>query len=108
MLKAGPVLVERLHRMVSCVWKPGKAPVKWRRAPIVPIYKNKGFNDVPGNSRGISLLSIPDKVYASILLHRITSQVEGKHSDAQCVLLMPSMCCARWAALVCTSGLQVA
>ncbi len=34
---------------------------------------------------GISLLSIPGKVYASmILLHRITSQVEGKLSEAQC------------------------
>jgi hypothetical protein len=40
--------------------------------------------DVPGNYRGISLLSIPGKVYASILLHRITSQVERKLSEAQC------------------------
>jgi hypothetical protein len=39
---------------------------------------------VPGNYHDISLLSIPGKVYASILLHRITSQVEGKLSEAQC------------------------
>jgi hypothetical protein len=39
---------------------------------------------VPGNYRGISLLSIPGKVYASIHLHRIISQVVGKLSEAQC------------------------
>lgn len=44
----------------------------------------KGAKDVPGNYRGISLLSIPGKVYASILLHRITSQVENQLSEAQC------------------------
>jgi hypothetical protein len=83
-LKAGPVVVEWLHRVVSSVWRSGRAPVAWKRALIVPIYKHKGAKDAPGNYRGISLLSIPGKVYASILLHRITSQVEGRLSEAQC------------------------
>ncbi len=84
MLKAGPVAVEWLHRVVSSVGRSGRAPVTWKRAPIASIYKHQGAKDAPGNYRGISLLSIPGKVYASILLHRITSQVEGRHSEAQC------------------------
>lgn len=84
MLKAGPVVVEWLHRVVTAVWRSGKAPVEWKRALVVPIYKNKGPKDEPGGYRGISLLSIPGKVYASVLLHRVAGQVEGKLSEAQC------------------------
>jgi hypothetical protein len=84
MLKAGPVVVEWLHRLVSSAWRSGRAPVAWKMDLIVPIYKHKGAKVAPGNYRGISLLSLPGKVYASILLHRITSQVEGKLSEAQC------------------------
>jgi hypothetical protein len=84
MLKAGPVVVEWLHRVITAVWKSGKAPVEWKRALVVPIYKNKGPKDEPGSYRGISLLSIPGKVYASLLLHRISGQVESKLSEAQC------------------------
>ena len=51
---------------------------------VVPLYKNKGAKDVPGNYRGISLLSIPGKVYAAILLHRVTARVESQLSEAQC------------------------
>ena len=83
-LKAGPEVMEWLHRVVVAVWRSGRAPVEWKRALIVPLYKGKGARDQPGSYRGISLLSIPGKVYASILLHRVDKQVEGQLSEAQC------------------------
>lgn len=39
---------------------------------------------MPGNYRGISLLSIPGKVYAMILLHRVAQQAQHKLHEAQC------------------------
>jgi hypothetical protein len=84
MLKAGHVVIQCLHRVISAVWRCGQAPVEWKRALVVPLYKNKGAKDVTGNYRGISLLSIPGKVYASILLHRVAAQVESTLHEAQC------------------------
>jgi hypothetical protein len=84
MLKAGHVMLQWLHRVIAAVWRCGKAPVEWKRALVVPLYKNKGSKDEPGSYRGISLLSIPGKVYASILLHRVAAQVEEQLHEAQC------------------------
>lgn len=84
MLKSGPEVAGWLHRVVVAVWRSGRAPVEWKRALVAPLYKGKGAKDQPGNYRGISLLSIPGKVYASILLHRVAEQVDGQLSEAQC------------------------
>ena len=42
------------------------APLDWRSAIIVPIYK-KGSRKVCKNYRGLSLLSIPGKVFVKVL-----------------------------------------
>ena len=46
-------------------------PDDWRRGIILPFWKNKGNKDVCSNHRGITLLSIPGKLFAMILLERI-------------------------------------
>ena len=67
MLKAGgEVVVEWLHRIVSRALTSGKVPHGWRKALVVPVHK-KGSKFQCKNYRGISLLSIPGKVYAEIL-----------------------------------------
>ncbi len=38
-------------------------PQDWSKAAIVPVYKGKGDKTECNNYRGISLLSIPGKVY---------------------------------------------
>jgi hypothetical protein len=83
LLKANPVMVSWLHRVVTVVWRSGHAPVAWKRALVIPLHK-KGEHCVPGNYRGISLLSIPGKVYATILLHRVSATVEPQLHEAQC------------------------
>ncbi len=42
-------------------------PEDWRKAIIVPIYKGKGKREECNSYRGISLLSVPGKIYGRIL-----------------------------------------
>ncbi len=84
LLKASPVMVSWLHRVLVAVWSSGRAPVDWKRALIVPLFKGKGSARDAANYRPISLLSIPGKVYALILLHRVSNQVEGQLLECQC------------------------
>ena len=64
MLKAGgEVVAEWLHRIMNRAWKSGMVPGDWRKALVVPVHK-KGSKLQCKNYRGISLLSIPGKVYA--------------------------------------------
>jgi hypothetical protein len=42
LLKAGPVMARWLHRVIVAVWVSGKAPLDWKRALIVPLFKGKG------------------------------------------------------------------
>jgi hypothetical protein len=48
------------------------------------VYKGKGDARAPGNHRPISLLSIPGKVYATILLRRVSALVDHRLLDNQC------------------------
>jgi len=47
-------------------WKFGKTPKEWHTGMIIPIFK-KGDQKQYTNYRGISLLSLPGKVYAKCL-----------------------------------------
>ena len=83
LLKAGgEVTVKWLQRIYSMVWRTGVVPRDWRRAVIVPIHK-KGSKKLCKNYRGISLLSIPGKVFASILNHRVCTVTEDKIMEEQ-------------------------
>ena len=83
MLKAGGgVVVEWLHKIMDLAWRSGSVPMDWRRALIVPIHK-KGSRTQCENYRGISLLSIPGKVYASVLEKRMRTITEGKVLEEQ-------------------------
>jgi len=44
-------------------WKFGKIPKQWQAGVIIPILE-KGDHKQCSNYRGISLLSLPEKVYA--------------------------------------------
>src|SRR5215813_11694461 len=78
MLKAGgTITVQWLHRIMQKAWEEGRIPDDWNKAIIVPIYK-KGHRMECSNYRGISLLSVPGKVYASIIEKRIRNLTEEK------------------------------
>jgi endonuclease/exonuclease/phosphatase family metal-dependent hydrolase len=83
MLKLSGTMLQWLHRVVVAVWESGHAPVEWKRALLVALYKGKGDRKVTDNYRGISLLSIPGKVYALIILSRVSSHIDSQLLDCQ-------------------------
>ncbi len=62
-------------------YKAGRVPQDWSKAAIVPMYKGKGDKSECGNYRGISLLSIPGKVYGKILIRRVQEITNYKFSE---------------------------
>ncbi|MEL6802745.1 MAG: reverse transcriptase domain-containing protein, partial [Bacteroidota bacterium] len=76
LLKAGGEAVTRgLHAVLTAVWQSGTIPPDWKRGLVVPIWKGKGDRQDCNNYRGITLLSVPGKVFAHLLLMRIRSQL---------------------------------
>jgi len=84
LLKACPEGIAWLHRVILAVWKAGRALVAWKRALVVSLYKGKGSQQATDNYRGISLLSIPGKVYAMLFMHRTNQVVGANLHEAQC------------------------
>merc|ERR1711872_852032 len=85
MLKyGGECILEWLTRVCKVCVSEEKVPNNWIRAIIVPLYKGKGDRSDCKNYRGISLLSIPGKVYGRILIERIRSLTEGMIREEQC------------------------
>ena len=71
-LKAGGEAVgQTLHTILCSVWNSVMIPSDWKRGIIVPLWKGKGDRLDCNNYRGVTLLSVPGKVFARILLDRI-------------------------------------
>ena len=76
LLKAGGEAMTRgLHAVLTAVWHSGTIPPDWKRGLVVPIWKGKGDRQDCNNYRGITLLSVPGKVLAHLLLMRIRSHL---------------------------------
>ncbi len=55
----------------------------WTKAIIVPVYKRKGRRGKGDSYRGISLLSVPRKVYRKVITERVQRLTEEKVSEEQ-------------------------
>jgi len=67
MLKALDIFgMSWLTCIFSVAWRSGKVPVEWHTGVVVPISK-KVDQRVCSNYRGITLLSLPGKVYSRVL-----------------------------------------
>ena len=80
----GDSVLEWLTRVCKVCLIEGVVPKDWQRGIIVPLYKGKGDRGECKNYRGISLLSIPGKVYGRILIERVRMMTEGKIGEEQC------------------------
>ena len=80
----GDSILEWLTRVCRVCLAVGKVPKDWQRAIVVPLYKGKGDRLDCKNYRGISLLSIPGKVYGRILIERVRVMTEGMLGEEQC------------------------
>ncbi|CAM4611183.1 unnamed protein product [Leuciscus chuanchicus] len=72
-----------LTRLCSITWRSGTVPLGWQTGVVVPLFK-KGDRRVCSNYRGITLLSLPGKVYARVLERRIRPIVEPRIQEEQC------------------------
>uniref|UniRef100_A0AAQ6IH68 Reverse transcriptase domain-containing protein n=1 Tax=Anabas testudineus TaxID=64144 RepID=A0AAQ6IH68_ANATE len=70
-------------RRCSIAWRSGTVPLDWHTGVVVPLFK-KGGRRVCSNYRGITLLSLPGKVYARVLERRIRPLVEPRIQEEQC------------------------
>ena len=71
-----------LCELFHIVWETGRVPSEWREGLIVSLYKGKGTKNDCANYRPITLLSIPGKVFANVLLARIQPLLD-KHKRPQ-------------------------
>ena len=71
-----------LLKICQLAFKTKTVPNDWNNSMIIPIYKN-GSTTQCENYRGISLLSVPGKVYARILETRLRDKVEAKLDQYQ-------------------------
>ena len=76
LLKAGgEAMICGLHAVLTAAWHSGTIPPDWKKRLIVPIWKGKGDRQDCNNYRGITLLSVPGKVLAHLLLMWICTHV---------------------------------
>ncbi|KAI3373263.1 hypothetical protein L3Q82_006384 [Scortum barcoo] len=69
-----------LTRLCNIAWRLGTVPLEWQTGVVVPLFFKKGDRRVCSNYRGITLLSLPGKVYARVLERRIRPIVEPSDS----------------------------
>ena len=72
-----------MFRICQKIWKDEHLPTTWNEAVIIPLHK-KGDKTKCENYRGISLLNSAYKVFAKILLNRLTPYVEENLGRYQC------------------------
>ena len=61
-------VLEWIVRLLNISFDMGVAPMDWRGACLVPLYKGKGDKFEYSNSRGISLLSVVGKLFGRVLI----------------------------------------
>ena len=83
LMKEGPPeLISELHQLMVRIWRDEEIPRDWSRSLICTLYK-KGDRAECSNYRGISLLSVPGKVFGHILLNRLRTATEKKLRENQ-------------------------
>ena len=63
-------MVDLFEQLFSVIWQEEVVPRQWREGFIVNIFK-KGDRDDPANYKGITFLSVVEKVFCKILNNRL-------------------------------------
>ena len=64
-----------VHSLILKVWRGHPVPQDWIDAILISLYKGKGPKSMCGSYRGISLLEAVGKVFARLLLNRLSATV---------------------------------
>ncbi|VDP23714.1 unnamed protein product [Schistosoma margrebowiei] len=76
------VTTNMLHLLFKKIWEEEQVPMDWNEGHLVKIPK-KGDLSKCENYRGITLLSIPGKVFNRVLLNRMKDAVDAQLRDQQ-------------------------
>ena len=71
------VAANKLCEIFRCIWDAESIPNDWRKGIIIKLPK-KGDLTQAGNWRGITLLCIPAKIMARIIIKRLKQQVDAR------------------------------
>ncbi|EPB74297.1 hypothetical protein ANCCEY_06599 [Ancylostoma ceylanicum] len=74
-------MAEQLTRLFKDCWRQAKIPEEWRKGVIVKLPK-KGVSEC-GNWRGITLLSVPGKIFCMILFRRLLGAIDERLREEQ-------------------------
>jgi hypothetical protein len=80
--RGGPAVERALTDLFNECWLTEAVPRDWRDGAIVKLPKKGNLADC-GNWRGITLLSVPGKVFCIVLLRRIQAKVDQLLRDEQ-------------------------
>ncbi|KAK3521248.1 hypothetical protein QTP70_001543 [Hemibagrus guttatus] len=69
-----------LTRLCNIAWRSGTVPLDWATGVVVPLFKKRDRR-VCSNYRGITLLSLPGKVYSRVLERRVKPRIQ---EEQQC------------------------
>jgi len=58
------------HAVLCSAWNTSNISTDWKRGLVVPLWKGKGDRQDCNNYRGVTLHSVPGKVFARIILNR--------------------------------------
>jgi len=75
-------MVEMLYPLFKQIWEEEEVPADWKEGYLIKLPK-KGDLSNCANYRGITLLSVPGKVFNRVLLERMKGQVDTLLRDQQ-------------------------
>ena len=83
LLKADNIITESiLEELFRVIWDTEEIPSGWTKGIIIKIPK-KGDLTVCDNSRGVTLLSVPGKIFGKVLINRIKDGVDRELRNEQ-------------------------
>ena len=80
--EGGTGIINQLHRLLNLIWATEKIPTEWSKGLLVKLPKYGDLSQC-GKWRGITLLSIPNKVLSKIILERMKDAIDNVLKDEQ-------------------------
>ena len=76
-------VIEWIFEVLTEVWRERKVPNDWKKSVLVPLHKKKDWT-VCDNYCGISLLSVPGKVFCFLILDPLEHIIDPQLQETQC------------------------